>query len=394
MLTLIVKATEYCNSNCVYCAVRDKESKQEKMSIDVLRKLFERIGEYLAADAERRVNITWHGGEPALMGVEFYTAVELLQQEILGLDAPRLRHTMQSNLTLLTDELVKVLKRLGVTSVGTSFEYLPGIRGLGPERDSDLYAEQFFRGFEVLRRHDLGAGAIFVVTSRTVHAPVEAMIILGNLFGKRYRGHFRINPLYLEGEASKAMNRDLAITAEQFGHFLGKAYLHWYPRRSVLTNVAPFATLRAAVDGEPVHQSCEEAGVCGNTHLSVSASGEVYQCGRAMDNLALHYGNIKAQSFEALFQHPVKRELMGRSDQLRATECAGCPVWAYCHGGCPVDSFIHHSDWKHKTNFCATKQLFLGDYVLPLHEQVRRRAKGSSNPERPPDANANLPRRV
>jgi uncharacterized protein len=372
MLTLIVKATEYCNANCVYCAVRDKEQKKERMSMEMLRLLIERCREYLERDPSRRVTTTWHGGEPALMGTDFYRAVRELQGELLGDDAPRLGHAMQSNITLMDDEIVRSLKALGIQSVGTSYDPTPGIRGLGPTCDSAAYTREFFRGLEVLHRNQMGAGVIFVVTSLVVDRPVESMIFLGNLLGNRFRGHFRLNPLYLEGEASKDVNRGLGITPEQFGHFMGKAYEYWVPRRHLLSQVAPFSGLFRAVCGEPGMLSCEEAGVCGNTHLSISAVGEVFQCGRAMDNGALHYGNIKEKSFDELFEHPVKRALIGRSSTLRDGACKTCELWDYCHGGCPVDSFIYHQDWQHKTYFCRAKEVFLAEYVLPIHERMGR----------------------
>ena len=377
MLTIIVKATEYCNSNCVYCAVRDKDSKRERMSLDTLRIFLERIREYLVADRARRVNLTWHGGEPALMGADFYAAVYALAQEVLGEEAPRLTHSMQSNLTLITDAIACELVRLGVSSVGTSYDYTAGIRGFGPDRDSDAYARDFFRGLEVLRRHGIGAGAIFVVTSHTVDRPVETMQFLSNLLGKAYRGHYRLNPLYREGEASRDAQADLFVTPEQFGHFLGRAYEYWAPRRQLLQNVAPFQAIYLAVHGESARLSCEETGVCGSTHLAVSASGECFQCGRAMDNGALHYGSLHEKSLDELFRTPLKRELIGRSPDLQSGECRDCDVWDYCHGGCPVDSRIHFGDWRHRTNFCATRRIFLGEYVLPLHRRGPRSARAS-----------------
>lgn len=366
MLTVIIKATEYCNSNCIYCAVRDKETKRERMSIATLRLFLERVREYLAHDPERRVNLTWHGGEPVLMGEEFYDAVHLLSQEILRDHLARVEHSMQSNVTLMTDAFARMLSKLGVRSVGTSYEYTPGLRGFGPTQDSDAYNREFFRGLACLRRHGISAGVIYVVTSRSVDRPVETMVFLGNLLGNSLRGHFRLNPLYREGEASRGAMDDLFITPEQYGHFLGRAYEFWLPRRHLLGRVAPFQAFHMAVHGEPARLSCEDTGVCGSTHLALSPDGRCFQCGRAMDNGALELGSIQDKPIDELFRHPLKRELMGRSRQLRETDCAGCNVWDYCHGGCPVDSRIYFDDFRHRTHLCATRKIFLEEYVLPL----------------------------
>jgi uncharacterized protein len=373
MLTMIVKATEYCNANCAYCAVRDKENKRERMSIETLRVLLERVAEYLEADAARRVTVTWHGGEPALMGAEFYRAVDLLGRERLRGNTQRLVHIIQSNITALSDEIAESWRDLGVRSVGTSFEYAPHVRGFGPSVDSDSYAKHFFGGLQTLRRHGMEAGVIYVVTARTVEAPIETMILLGNLLGKACRGRYRINPLYEEGEASREVSKHLAVTPEQFGHFLGRAYQFWHPRRHILDGVAPFNGIYEALRGNHRRLGCEDAGICGETHLGIGVRGDIFQCGRALDNDVLRFGTIFERSLaEVILEHPVKQELVSRPSVLRDSECAGCAFWDYCHGGCPIDSFVYHGDWHHKTHFCRTKQIVIGEYALPIHQRERR----------------------
>lgn len=368
MLTIILKATEYCNANCVYCAVRDKEKKKERMGVDMLRTCVERIGEYLAVDPQRGVNVTWHGGEPLLLGVEFFRTVAAFQRQVLGPAARRVQHTMQSNLTLIDDDLAVALKDLGLTSIGSSYEYVPGLRRIGVENPShEEYTRRFFDGLVLLKRHGLNTGIIYVVTSQSVKRPVETMIFLQNLLGKRQRGQFRINPMYREGEGALSSNAYLAVTPEEFGHFLGRAYQHWYPRRELLGNIMPLSIMYSIVTETGRAHGCEESGVCGETHLSIAPNGDVFQCGRAMDNGVLHYGNVLESSFDDLFQHPLKRELMQRSAKLREKECAECRFWSFCHGGCPVDSAIYESDWRKKTYFCATKRIVYEEYVLPLH---------------------------
>ena len=56
---------------------------------------------------------------------------------------------------------------------------------------------------------------------------------------------------------------------------------------------------------------------------------------------------------------------MKRDAVLEAGDCAGCELWRYCHGGCPVDSLIYHHDWQHKTYFCEARKVFLRD-LCPL----------------------------
>jgi len=369
VITLIVKPTEFCNADCTYCSVAEKADKKSRMTLDTLQTLMERIAEYLSVDSFRRVGITWHGGEPALMGVEFFRAAGILQKEVLGVNADRLQHSIQSNLTVMSEDLANAYADLGIRSVGSSYDMSPGVRTIG-KHNSDNYNRKFFRGLEIIHRHGIGTGIIFVVTSRVIERPVETMIFLTNLLGKRHRGHFRLNPMYMEGEAL-LQEHSLSITSEQYGHFLGKAYQYWYPRRHVLSGIAPFSGLAQIVDGIPTNMSCEEVGSCGDTHLAVAPNGDLYQCGRAMDNDILKYGNIHHDSFDVTFETPLKKELLRRSSKLRVSDCASCDLWEYCHGGCPIDGHIAYHEWQHKTYYCGTKHILFPEYVYPMHGKER-----------------------
>ena len=368
MLTLVIKPTEYCNADCAYCVVRDKHEKREVMSVRTLTRLLERIDEYLRIDPLRRVNLTWHGGEPALLGTRFYRALQALGAEIFAERAQQISHAVQSNVTLVDDELAAAWAALGVRGVGTSYEYVPGVRRLAQDEDSARYVASFFRGVAALQRHGIAVGVIYVVTAHTVRAPVETMVFLANLLGKRGLGHFRVNPMTVEGEARHDRNRSLAISPEQFGHFLGQAYRYWYPRRNLLAGVAPFRGACAVLQrGDCSLLGCEEAGTCVSDHLGVSARGEIYQCGRAIDNAILRYGDVFSSSLAAALDSSGKRELRLRLTRLAQTECCDCPHWSLCHGGCPVDGYIHTGDWHHRTHLCQARRVFLDDYAVPLH---------------------------
>jgi MoaA/NifB/PqqE/SkfB family radical SAM enzyme len=58
--------------------------------------------------------------------------------------------------------------------------------------------------------------------------------------------------------------------------------------------------------------------------------------------------------------------LRERSALLKKGECGACRFWAICHGGCPLDSYADHSDFAHKTDWCAAKKLFLEKYFEPI----------------------------
>ena len=180
MPTLIFKETEACNSNCIYCDVIARK-KPRTIKKDLLRRVFECINEYLEQYPKECFSIVWHGGEPCIVGAEFYEHVLDLEDEICSSTKNRIEHDIQSNLTLINQHMIDVFKRMGITRVGTSYEPYKGIRGFGENRDSDAYNKKFFKGIELIEKNGFSWGFIYVVTQRVIDKPLEIFNILTNL---------------------------------------------------------------------------------------------------------------------------------------------------------------------------------------------------------------------
>lgn len=363
MLTIIVKPTENCNANCVYCSVNDKSMKKKTMSERILRALYRRIGEYLA-NSDDRVNITWHGGEPMLPGPAFYEKVIAIQKRFLGKNAERVQHSMQTNLTMLNDSFRDIFERLGIRQLGSSFEFVPGLRGIGKNCDSQAYERKFFDAISKLNQWGVGFGVVYVVTSRSIGRGEEVLNYLINLVN--HDGGLRINPLYLEGEAKKEAVKPLGVSAVDFGNFLGCCFRSWYPRREIYNPIEPFLGFYNFLVGKSKSLCCDESGVCGSSHLGVDPDGNIYQCGRAMDSHVLKYGHLLTHDFKGVFEHELKHKLSLRSAELRRTECSDCRFFDYCHGGCPIDGFIYRADWNRKTIWCEARRIFFQDHMEPV----------------------------
>jgi radical SAM protein with 4Fe4S-binding SPASM domain len=190
-------------------------------------------------------------------------------------------------------------------------------------------------------------------------------------------GSARINPIYLEGEAKRESARPLGITADQWGHFLGRAFRAWYARRSSGATVEPFESYRRFMSGDTGSLCCDDSGRCGRSHLGVDTHGVIYQCGRAMDTSVLRFGDLRTHSFEQVLDESLKQKLNRRSLVLHEGECAGCRLFHMCHGGCPIDGQMYYGDWYRKTIFCAAKQVFLKEYLLPIFPGALPEALGA-----------------
>ncbi|MGV8119869.1 MAG: hypothetical protein AB2L14_08930 [Candidatus Xenobiia bacterium LiM19] len=105
---------------------------------------------------------------------------------------PGFEHALQSNLTALTPDFIPVLKELGISYVGTSFDPEPGMRGLGADTDTARYNSLFMNALALLEEHDMGYGFIYVVTKKSLERPRDIFHLLTNL---SLTGGLNINPV-------------------------------------------------------------------------------------------------------------------------------------------------------------------------------------------------------
>lgn len=118
MPTIIFKATEACNCNCVYCDVVHKK-KPRTIPNDLFKKVFERFNEYLIEFPHEEICVIWHGGEPCMAGIDLYrTALQHLK-EICPTTRNRIRFAIQSNITMISQDFIDVFKEMGIYTVGT-----------------------------------------------------------------------------------------------------------------------------------------------------------------------------------------------------------------------------------------------------------------------------------
>ncbi len=361
MATLIFKATEACNANCVYCDVVHLR-RPRTISDELLRLVYSRIDEYLRAEPGERVLVTWHGGEPCMAGVELYRKALEYAEEYCADTRQRIDYCIQSNLTLINDEFLDVFSRMGINSLGTSYESEPGVRGIGPQRDSRLYDRLFFRGVNLLEKRGFSWGFIYVVTRAVIHKPLEVFYHLTNL---KPDGDFDFHIVVSSDENSAEESCRTVVTQQEYADFLGKIFEEWWPRRERFPKVRPFASLLRLYQGVNEDLSCNDAPDCGS-HLYIGPDGETAQCGRAADWGVLTYGNLRDCSLQEIFALPERKRLDRRAEQLRGGECGDCEYWRICHGGCPLDAYNAHKEFGRRTDQCESRRIFLRKYFEPI----------------------------
>src|SRR5471032_826160 len=162
-----------CNLDCGYCFYLEKESQYParhrfRMQDDVLEAYVRR---YIASVQAPVVEFTWQGGEPTLIGLDFFERAVALQRLHAG--GKRIANTLQTNGTLIDERWGAFLAREKFL-VGVS---LDGPRELNdvarPDKQGRSSYDDVLRGMELLARHGVDFNVLVTVSNANVDHPWE-----------------------------------------------------------------------------------------------------------------------------------------------------------------------------------------------------------------------------
>lgn len=161
---LVLQATPFCNIDCDYCYLPDRDSRA-RMSLHTVRRTIER----LIADKllGKTLDVVWHAGEPLAAPRDFYDAAIPMIQDAAGADCA-VSHAIQTNATLINADWCRLFRRHGVR-VGVSIDGPAELhdRHRRTRNGSGTHA-QVVRGMQCLREHGIPFHAIAVVTDATL----------------------------------------------------------------------------------------------------------------------------------------------------------------------------------------------------------------------------------
>lgn len=290
------------------------------MSDDVLEQL---ISSYMATSQMQYV-FGWQGGEPTLMGVEFFRKVVELQQKY-GKRGIVVSNGLQTNATLITDELAVHLSR---------YKFLLGVSLDGPEDIHDKNRvtangkgshTDVLKGLECLKRNNVEFNILVVVNrdnvtcARTVYRYLRDM----GCFFHQYI------PCVEFDENNKLL--PYSITGKQWGKFLCEIFDEWRPNDTRKVSIRLFdSILEYLANG--LKNVCNMRTDC-NSYFLVEYNGDVYPCDFFVEqNLKL--GNIMENSWKNLQTSPTYRGFGKKKSEWNEI-CDECPYLKLCAGDCP-----------------------------------------------------------
>lgn len=356
-----------CNLDCKYCFYLEKESLYPQVSRWAMREevLDSYIRQYIAAHDTPVVDFAWQGGEPTLLGLEYFR--KLVQIQTKYANGKRIRNGFQTNGVLLDDAWATFFREQ---------DFLIGVSIDGPRDLHDAYRvdkggqptfDRVMRGVAALKRNGVEFNTLTTVHRANADHPLDVYRFLK----ENGSGYMQFIPIVervahqTTADGLQLVSPEFAGTARvapwsveprQFGRFLCAIFDEWVRHDVGRYFVQIFDVSLEMWTGREA-SLCVFRRQCG-TALAIEHCGDVYSC----DHFVYpqnRLGNIMESALEALASSDQQRRFGEAKESALPRYCRECDVRFACNGECPKHRFLTTPDGEPGLNYlCAGYKIF------------------------------------
>lgn len=381
-----------CNLDCTYCYYSHTDAllshtASDRMSDELLEEF---IRQYVAGQDVDSVVFCWHGGEPALMGLDFFRKVTNLQQKYAG--TKRIENSFQTNGVLLDAAWCRFFKEHG---------FLLGLSIDGPRELHDRFRrtrngeptfDQVLRAARLLQEHEVSFNALTVIHSDNARHPDEVYGFLTEELGCRHLqwlpcvqrkdsrsvayGHWDaatmpvIGSLAAKPGHSTSVVADYSVDPDVWGEFLCRTFDLWLKNGLGKVLVNWFESLVAQWMGKQA-TLCSLAGVCGRSLVTLERDGSLYCCDHFVypEYRLGHLLETNSQLGDIVYSD--RQRHFGCAKHKGLPDCCKqCGYHFACNGECPKNRFLRTPNGQPGLNYlCSGIKRFLA-YADPYLRQI------------------------
>ena len=371
-----------CNLRCRYCFYLEKKAffsgNNYRMS-DVVLEAY--IWKYIASQPGPSVGFAWQGGEPTLMGIDFFRrALDLQRKYSFG---KTISNALQTNGTLLDPSWCDFLGRNN---------FLVGLSMDGPATVHDRYRhdkagrpthQTVFRSLKLLQQYGVETNILATVNRESACRPLEVYQFFKEL-GVRFIQFIPIveriadagvenpvspsaGPPSLGWEEKSRSVTDWSVRSEDYGEFLWRIFNEWVRNDVGDIFIMNFEWTLAAWAGVGAGV-CTLSPRCGR-NLIIEHNGDIFSCDHFMYS-AYRLGNILEDDLPGMVFSD-RQTAFGVSKETGLPKyCRECDVLFACRGGCPKHRFARSPEGEPGLNYLCTGLKRFYHCVNPYMEQM------------------------
>jgi uncharacterized protein len=354
-----------CNLDCEYCFYLEKENlypdeKSFRMKDEVLDEFTRQYIEHHPANT-REINFAWQGGEPTLMGVDFFRRA-LMYQKKYSRRGIHILNSIQTNGTRLDDEWGTFLSENDFL-VGLSIDGPKNLHDrFRPDKGGNGSFDLVMRGLDILKKYQVRFNTLTCIQSENSDHPLEVYRFMKRI-GSTY---MQFIPIVEPMEGGGVSYRSVA--PEKYGTFLAKVFDEWIEAGDIgQIFVQDFDTTLNQVYGLP-SPVCIHAERCGRA-VAIEHNGDVYSCDHFVDP-DYRVGNIQNDNFTRMLDGTFQKNFGNDKRDALPAYCLSCEFLSTCNGGCPKNRVTNTPDGEVGLNYLCEGYKIYYAHTIPVFQKM------------------------
>lgn len=354
-----------CNLDCTYCYYLSKEKLYPGSNFRMIDEVLESFTrQYIEAQRVPEVTFGWQGGEPLLMGIDFFRRAVELQQKYCR-PGMHIINAFQTNGVLLNDEWCRFFHQ---------HNFLIGLSVDGPQQVHDAYRvdkagqpsfDRVMAGADFLKKHQVEFNILACVHAANAEYPLEVYRFLRDEIGAQF---MQFIPIVRRDNTSGFQEgnkvTDHSVTGKQYGDFLIAIFDEWVRRDVGRVFVQIFdIALGVWLGQQPA--LCIFTETCG-TAFALEHNGDLFACDHFVEP-RYKLGSIQKKPLLKLISLPQQRKFGAAKRDMLPDYCQACDVRFVCHGGCPKNRILNTPDGQSGLNYlCEGYKAFFRHIDRPM----------------------------
>jgi uncharacterized protein len=292
-----------------------------------------------------KVTFIWHGGEPLLLGIDFYKSIISLQNEY-G-QSQNIRNNIQTNATNLDSKWIKFFK-LNKFNVGISVD--------GPQRIHDSYRlfhsgkgsySRVIKGIKLAQEHELQIGCLAVVTDQNIDNAEEMFefFLINNI------KNFDFLPCLDYGGNN---DNNFSIEPKKYAEFLINFFDIWFQYDEPSIRIRFFDNILMGMLGGK-QSLCKFAGSC-ESHFTINNNGDIFPCDKFLGAPKLKFGNVLHDNLQDIVESESYKVFVKKISNINSN-CVSCKWLPTCKGGCAYYRYLSRQSFLDTSYFCEANKL-------------------------------------
>jgi uncharacterized protein len=350
-----------CNLACSYCFFLDKEAAYPgssfRMPDDVLEAY---VRDLIASHRSDQVTFAWQGGEPTLMGIDFFRRAVAFQEQYRR-SGMVIENTLQTNGTRIDEAWATFL---------AEHRFLIGISIDGPREVHDgnrvgkggnASFDHVMRGLRLLQAHGVEYNVLTTVNGLNGDYPLEVYRFLRDEVETTWMQFIPVVERLDDAGRPDPMNgihtSDRSVKPEQFGRFLTTIWDEWVHNDVGTVFVQTFEAALRNFYGAAGSGLCVFNETCG-AGLALEHTGDLYSCDHFVEPQH-KLGNIRDLPMLEMVDSPQQQAFGAAKRDTLPPMCQTCDVRFACHGECPKNRFLMTPEGDPGLNYlCAGYMTF------------------------------------